>query len=142
MVNCKYNYDINLEYTYNAGDPGLIPGSERSPGEAGRLPASVFLSFPGGSDGRESACNVGDLHLIPELGRSPGGGHGSPLQYSCLENPHGPRSLEGYSPWGLKESDITERLSPAHSTTTYQRRQKYNLKTEKIWNTICQNVVN
>ena len=49
---------------------------------------SVFMGFPGGSDGKESACNVGDLGLIPGLGRSPGGGHGNPLQYSCLENPH------------------------------------------------------
>ena len=39
---------------------------------------------------------------------SPGGGHGSLLQYSCLENPHGQRSLVGYSPWGHKESDMTE----------------------------------
>ena len=45
------------------------------------------LGFPGSSDGRESACNVGDLSLIPGLGRCPGGGHGNPLQYSCLENP-------------------------------------------------------
>jgi len=46
------------------------------------------LGFPGGSDGKESACNVGDLGSILGLGRSPGGGHGNPLQYSCLENPH------------------------------------------------------
>ena len=46
-----------------------------------------FLGFPGGSDGKESTCNVEDLGLIPGLGRSPGGGHGNPLQYSCLENP-------------------------------------------------------
>ena len=44
-------------------------------------------SFPGHSDGKESACNVGDLGLIPGSERSPGGGHGNPLQYSCLENP-------------------------------------------------------
>ena len=43
----------------------------------------------------------------------PGGGHGYPLQYSCLENPHGERSLAGYSPWGFKESDTTEVLSTA-----------------------------
>ena len=42
---------------------------------------------------------------------SPGGGHGNTLQYSCLENPHGERSLMGYSPWGHKESDTTKRLS-------------------------------
>ena len=43
--------------------------------------------FPDGSDGKESACNVGDQGLIPGLGRSPGVGNGNPLQYSCLENP-------------------------------------------------------
>ena len=62
----------------------------------------------------QSTCNVGDLGLIPELGRSPGGGHGNTVQYSCLENPHGHRSLVGCSPWGHKESDTTERLSTAH----------------------------
>ena len=52
-----------------------------------RLPTPVFLGFPHGSDGKESACNAGDLGLIPGWGRSPGGGHGNPLQYFCLENP-------------------------------------------------------
>ena len=61
-----------------------------------------FMGFPGGSDGKVSACNAGGLGSIPELGRSPGEGHGNPLQYSCLENPHGQRSLVGYSPWGRK----------------------------------------
>ena len=69
------------------------------------------MGFLGGSDGKEFACNVGDLSLIPGFGRSPGGGHGNPFQYSCLESPHGQRSLAGYSPWGLKESDTTELLS-------------------------------
>ena len=45
------------------------------------------MGFPGGSDGKESACNVGDPALILGLGRSPGEGNGNPLQYSCLENP-------------------------------------------------------
>ena len=44
-------------------------------------------SFPGGSDGKESACNEGDLGSIPGLERSSGEGNGNPLQYSCLENP-------------------------------------------------------
>ena len=56
--------------------------------------------FPGGSDGRASACNVRDPGSIPASGRSPGGGNGNPLQYSCLENFQGLRSLVGYSPWG------------------------------------------
>ena len=57
------------------------------------------------------ACNAGDLGLIPGFGRSPGGRQSSPLQYSCLENPHGQRSLVGYSSWDCKESDMTEQLS-------------------------------
>ena len=48
--------------------------------------SSEKISFPGGSDGKESACNAGDWGLIPGSGRSPGGGNGNPLQYSCLEN--------------------------------------------------------
>ena len=64
--------------------------------------------FPIGSDGKESACYVGELGLIPGLGKSPGGGHGNPLQYFCLENPHGQRSLVGYNPWCPKELDTTE----------------------------------
>ena len=47
-----------------------------------------LLGFPGGSDSKESTCNVGDLGSIPGLGRSPGEGHGNPL-HSCLENSHG-----------------------------------------------------
>ena len=68
---------------------------------------------PGGSEGKESACDAGDPGSILGLGRSPGGGHGNPLQCSCLENPHGQRSLAGLSPWGHRESDTTERLSTA-----------------------------
>ena len=78
------------------------------PWRRNRLPTPVFLGFPGGSDGKESACNTGDLGSIPGLGRSSGGGHGIPLLYPCLENPHGQKSLAGYSPWGHKESDTTE----------------------------------
>ena len=74
---------------------------------------SHSMGFPGGSDSKEFACNAEHLGLIPGLGRTPGGWHGNPLQYSCLENPHRQRSLAGYSPWGLKESDMTERLSTA-----------------------------
>ena len=73
-----------------------------------------YKAVPGGSDGKESACNVGDLDSIPGSWRSPGGGHGNPLQYSCLENPRRQRSLAGCSWYGHKESDTTERLSAAH----------------------------
>ena len=69
------------------------------------------LGFPGGSVSKESTWNVGDLGLIPGLLRAPERGYGSPLLYSCLESPHGQRSLAGYSLWGRKEWDMTERLS-------------------------------
>ena len=62
-----------------------------------------------------SAHNAGDLGSIPSLGRSPRGGHEATHSSICLENPHGQRCLVGYSPWGLKESDMTEQLS-MHST--------------------------
>ena len=68
------------------------------------------MDFPGGSDGKATAYNAGDPGSFPGSGRSPGEGNGNPLQYSCLEKSHGWRSLVGYSPWGRKESDMTERL--------------------------------
>jgi len=68
----------------------------------------IGIGFPGASDSKESTYNAGDLGLIPGFGRSPGGGYGNPLQYSCLENPHGQKNLAGYSSWGCKESDTTE----------------------------------
>ena len=55
-----------------------------------------------------NAGDAGDKGSIPGLGSSPGGGRGNPLQYSCLENPHGQKSLVGYSPQGCKEPDTTE----------------------------------
>ena len=73
----------------------------------------MALGFPGGSNGKDSACSTGDPGFILGLGRSLGEGSGNPLQYSCLENPHGQRRLVGYSPWGRKESDMTE---TKHST--------------------------
>ena len=93
---CRVSWWLSgKESACNAGDMGSIPESERSSGAA-------------------STCSVRDLSSIPGLGRSPRGGHGNPLQYSCLENPHGQRGLEGYSSWGHKESDMTEQLSTAH----------------------------
>ena len=86
-----------------------------------RLPIPVFLGFPGDSDDKESTCNAGDLSSIPGLESSPGGGHDNPLWYSCLENPHGQRSLAGYSPRGHKELDTTERLSTAQHVVPDRR---------------------
>ena len=83
------------------------------------------MGFPGGSAGNESACNVGDLGSIPRLERSPGEGHGNPLQYSWLENPREQRSLAGYSPWGHKESDMTEQLSTVQHIINISRYNPY-----------------
>ena len=101
------------------------------------LPTPVFLGFPGGSAGKESTFNSGDLGSISGLGKSSVEGNGYPLQYSGLENSmdciihgiakgwrrqwhptpvllpgksHGRRSLVGCSPWGRCESDTTEQL--------------------------------
>ena len=111
-----------------------------------RLPSPVFLGFPGGSDGKESACNVGDLGLIPGLGRSPGEGKGYPLQYSGLENSmdcivHGvAKSQTGLSNfhftlkpisdsvWRLKPSqDLQRKVS--HTSSLLKRRQLH----KSVW---------
>ena len=72
-----------------------------------------YWGFPGGSEGKESACNSGNLGLIPRLGKSTGGGHGNPLQYFCLENPHG-RGAWWVTVHGEAELEMTEQLSTAH----------------------------
>ena len=73
------------------------------------------MGFLGSSDGKESICNVVDLGLIPEMGRSCRKGNDYPLHYSCLENLHGQRSLAGYCPCGRKQLGTTEQLSTTHS---------------------------
>ena len=75
-------------------------------------PTFSLFSF---SDGKASTYNAGDLGSIPGSGRSPGKGNGTPLQYSCLENPMDGGTWLGCSPWGRKESDTTEQL---HSLTS------------------------
>ena len=62
----------------------------------------INMSFPGGSNGKESAYNGRDLGSIPRSERPLGEGNSNPLQYSCLENPMDRRSLASYSPWGCK----------------------------------------
>ena len=70
-----------------------------------------YSGFPGGSDGKESACNVGDLGSIPGSERSPGEGNGNPLQYSCLENSMGTGAWWATVLGGHKELDRIERLT-------------------------------
>ena len=95
------------ESACNAGDPGLIPGSGSSPGEGMGYPLQYSWAYV-------VAQMIKNLLAMQEtwfnswVGKIPGGGHANPLQYSGLENPHGQRSLAGYSPWGHKESDRTE----------------------------------
>ena len=65
------------------------------------------MDFPGGSDGKASVYNAGDLGSISGSGRFPGEGNGKPIQNSCLENPMDGGAL---CPWGCKESDTTEQF--------------------------------
>ena len=76
------------------------------------------------SVGKESTCNTEDLGSIPGSGRSPGERNGNPLQCSCLENPHGQRSLAGYSPRGCRELNTTEQLSTARLLLLAQEKDK------------------
>ena len=78
--------------------------------ESDSVPGQGTGGFPGGSDGKESACNVGDLGSIPGWGRSPGGRHGNSLQYPCLENPMD-RGVSWATVHGVaKSQDRTEQL--------------------------------
>ena len=101
---------VGKESASNARDLDSIPGLGRSAGEGYRLPS------PCSSSGKESTCSVRDLGSVPGLRRSSGGRHGNLLQYSCLENPYGQRSLVGYSPQRRKELDMTEWLSAGKYT--------------------------
>ena len=73
----------------------------------------IILGFTGGSAGKESVCNAGDLGLIPGLGRSPGEGNGNPRQYSCLENPMDRETWRAIVHGVAKESDTTEHAHTA-----------------------------
>ena len=72
---------------------------------------TIYQGLPGGSDGKESACNTGDSGSVPGSGRSPGEGNDNPRQYFCLENPMDRGARAGYCPWGPQELDITEQLN-------------------------------
>ena len=95
------------ESTCNAGEPSLIAGSGRSPGEGISYP----LQYSWASLVAQMVKNLPAMQetRVQSLGWEdpPRGGHGNSLQYPCLENPHGQKSLAGYSPWGHKELDMT-----------------------------------
>ena len=95
--------------------------------------------FPDGSAGKESACNAedpGDVGLIPGMGRSPGGGNGKPLQYSCLKKAHGQRSLAGYNQKGLR---VGHDWATKHSTAHSKREWKY-IRSAEFWSTYFVNM--
>ena len=92
--------------------------------------SGLSMGFPGGMEGKESACNVGDLGSVPGLGRSPGEENGNPLNsHSCLGESYGQRSLLGYSPWGNRESGTTEWVAlsqpPFRGLTESRFRHRY-----------------
>ena len=93
-------------------NPGIEPGSPALQTDANEVYLILKMreGFPGGSDGKESACNVGDLGWIPGLGRSPGEGSRHPLQYSGLEN-----SMDSIVHGVAKSWNTTEQLSLTHS---------------------------
>ena len=89
------------------------------------------MSFPGGSDGRESACNAGGLGWIPGLGRSPGGGHGNPLKCSCLENPVVSGGLQSMGSQRVGHDQVlstAQRCSANNSVRVWSPEQRFQLK--------------
>jgi len=84
----------------------------------------IVKGLPWRLSSKESTCNggaAGDEGLIPRSGKYPDVGHGYPLQYSCLENLHGQRSLVGYSPWHRKESGTTQMNEHEHVVKGFTR---------------------
>ena len=102
---------------------------------------ATCLGFPDSSVGKETACSSGDLGSIPGLGRFPGGGHGNPLQYSCLQNPMD-RGVCWAAAHGVTELDTTERLTqhstgghkidPTHLNLQIKNKSLHSISTESI----------
>ena len=90
------------------------------------------MGFPGDSDGKESTCNAGDPGLIPGLGRSPGVGNGSPLQYSCLENPMGRGAWWATIHRVAKSQTRLKRLNTAKQRGA-QRATVYRVTNSRTW---------
>ena len=109
--------------------PHILHGSLLGPSASHHCPCFLTCSLlPGGSDSKESACNEGDLASIPGSGRSPGGGHSNPIQYSYLENSKGQRSLAGYSAWSRNERLSTAQHRRAKDARMSQARGRERLQ--------------
>ena len=102
----EYQSELTFPPSGDLPNPGIKPVSL----------VSTALQVPHGSDGKESACQAKDLGLISGSGRSLGEGNGNPLQYSCLENSMDRGAWKGFSAWGHKESDMTERMHDRANT--------------------------
>ena len=98
------------------------------------------LCWPGGSDSKESTCNIRDLGSVPGLRRFPGEGNSYPLQYSGLENCCGQRSLEGYSPWDCKEKDLTAWPSTQPKPRKTEKKNKTKLRVTQVRMYLRQNL--
>ena len=130
QYSCFPGGSTGKESACNVGDLGLIPGLGRSPGEGKGYPLQYSglenstdcivlgvaksrtqlsdFTFPGGSDGKEAACNAGDPGSIPGLGRYPREGNGYLLQYSCLQNSMDRGAWQATVHGGCTESDMSE----------------------------------
>ena len=104
-ASCNFFKKMMVSHTFSSHSSAILRGH------------GLALGRPRWLSGKDSACQCRRcrcVSLIPGLRSSPGGGNDNPLQYSCLENPQGQKSLAGYSPWGHKESDTTEQLTHTH----------------------------
>ena len=111
---------------------------KKNPWRKDRVPTPGFLGYPGGSDGKESTYNVGDLGSIPGLRRCPGGGHGNPLQYSCMEN-----TLDREAWWAMTHGIARVRHDwvTKHITHTSGKFKAYNAESVNFQEIIWQKVI-
>ena len=135
---CFPGCSAGKEFPCNAGNPSLIPGLKRCPGEG--IPDSFQYSWA--SLVAQTVKNSPAMWEIWVRSQgwedSPGGGHGNPLQVSCLENHHGQSCLEVYSPWTFKISDITDGLSTSqHSSSIILTIVTHRLKTTTSFFNFC-----
>ena len=122
----------NGDLTSNILFPPMFPRHSNIPLVSERLWNLMFICLDNNNKWSQAKQLKKNFKVLLKLqldglGRSPGGRHGNPLQYSCRENPHGQRSLVGYSPWGHKELDTTDHLSTAQHIHLNTKNRLYGL---------------